>query len=136
MSYKELISKLELAPHIEGGYFRRTYISPQEHNGRPLMTSIFYLLTQDSPINHWHKNKSDILHFHMQGAPIRVLLINNDTAAFEEHILGQDVSKGENLQVLVPGNTWKGCYLLGAEYGLTSEAVSPGFSYEDMTLGD
>jgi predicted cupin superfamily sugar epimerase len=39
------------------------------------------------------------------------------------------------LQVLVPGNTWKGCYLLDGEYCLTSEAVSPGFAYEDMTLG-
>jgi len=99
------------------------------------MTSIFYLLTKDSPINHWHKNKSDIIHYHLQGASIRMLLINAATGEFEEHILGQDVFKGEKLQVLVPGYTWKGCYLLDGEYCLTSEAVSPGFAYEDMTLG-
>ena len=93
------------------------------------------MLTSDSPVNHWHLNKSDIMHFHLQGASIKVFLIYPD-GRLEEHILGQNIAKGETLQVLVPGNTWKGCFLTEGKYGLTSEAVTPGFVYEDMTLGD
>lgn len=135
MNSKEVIEKLNLEAHIEGGYFRRTYQSPNQHNNRLFMSVIYYMLTSDSPVNHWHLNKSDIMHFHLQGASIRVFLIYPD-GRLEEHILGQNIAKGEVLQVLVPGNTWKGCYLTEGEYGLTSEAVTPGFVYEDMTLGD
>lgn len=39
------------------------------------------------------------------------------------------------MQLMVPGNTWKACYLLDGEYGLISEAVAPGFEYEDMQIG-
>jgi uncharacterized protein len=38
----------------------------------------------------------------------------------EENVLGQNIAKGEVLQLLVPGNTWKGCFLTEGEYGLTS----------------
>lgn len=39
------------------------------------------------------------------------------------------------MQLMVPGNTWKACFLLDGGYGLISEAVAPGFEYEDMRIG-
>lgn len=39
---------------------------------------------------------------------------------------------------MVKGGIWKGSELLSSQhhYGLTSEAVSPGFEFADMTLGE
>ena len=53
---RTLIEKLDLKEHIEGGYFSRTYQSPMQSAERPFMTSIFYMLTADRPVGHFHKN--------------------------------------------------------------------------------
>ena len=72
----QLIQDLALEPHREGGYNRRTYaatqtpILPDETQSRPTATAIYYLLTADSPIGYWHKNRSDILHMYHTGSPL------------------------------------------------------------------
>lgn len=137
--YKHIIDSLNLEPHPEGGYFRRTYQSTAttpigpKNASRHLLTSIYYLLTRDSPIGHLHVNRSDILHFHQGGAPIRYILLS-PTGELSHFILGNDIKAGQQLQALVPGGWWKASELLESEcdYGLISEAVSPGFEYEDM----
>ena len=48
--------------------------------------------------------------------------------------LGPDIANGEMLQLLVPGGFWKATQLQSGDYGLLSEAVCPGFDYEDMSL--
>lgn len=98
------------------------------------MTVIYYMLCKDSSIDHWHTNKSDIMHFHLQGGPLRYLVLDPQDGKLHQYTLGQDISKGETMQLLVPGGTWKACYLLEGDYGLISEAVTPGFEYEDMRL--
>jgi predicted cupin superfamily sugar epimerase len=99
------------------------------------LTVIYYLLSSESAIDHWHMNKSDIVHFHQQGGPIRYIVLYPHDGHLEQHTLGQNIAKGEVMQLAVPGNTWKACYLLEGDYGLISEAVSPGFEYEDMKMG-
>ena len=67
-SIKELFASLDLEPHVEGGYYRRTYQSDNmvttTGGQRYRMTSIYYLLTKDSPIGHFHLNHSDIVHYY------------------------------------------------------------------------
>lgn len=128
-----LIEKLNLKEHIEGGYFSRTYQSPLESAERPFMTSIFYMLTSDSSLGHFHKNKSDIMHYFHLGSPISYLIITPD-GKLERCTLGPDVLQGHSLQLLVKGGYWKASILEKGEFGLLSEAVSPGFVYEDMTI--
>ena len=43
---------------------------------------------------------------------------------------------GQRLQLTGPGGVWKASHLPAGDYGLISEAVSPGFEYEDMQLGE
>jgi predicted cupin superfamily sugar epimerase len=119
MNYQEVVKRLGMIQHIEGGYFKETYRSPLEVNGRSLMSVIYYMLCSDSAIDHWHSNKSDIVHFHIQGSPIRYLVLHLD-GRLEEFTLGQELEKGHVMQLTVPGNTWKACYLLEGEYGLIS----------------
>lgn len=140
---RELIAALELEPHVEGGYYRRTFQSDQramveiEGGLRYLMTSIYYLLTEDSPIGHFHLNQSDIVHYYHLGDGIQYSLIFPD-GTLKTVVMGNDVVAGECLQLHVPGGVWKASQLKGgsAGFGLISEAVSPGFDFTDMEMGD
>lgn len=140
MELQELITALSLEAHIEGGYFRRTFQADHrekidtEFGERFTLTSIFYLLTEDAPIGHWHLNRSDIIHFYHLGGPINYFLIHPN-GDLETVTLGPDPSQGHRLQLAVKGGTWKASYLSQGRYGLISEAVAPGFEYADMTLG-
>lgn len=135
-----VIATLGLQAHVEGGYFARTFQPdhrPQVEtpNGpRYTMTSIHYLLTDDSPIGHWHRNESDIVHFHHLGAPVHYYMLHPD-GRLETAVLGPDLAAGQRLQLTVQGGVWKASHLPSGEYGLISEAVAPGFDYADMALG-
>jgi len=136
---KEVIRQLDLAPHpTEGGYFRRTYASelvlnPNTDAQRPTMSSIYYLLTTDSPQGKWHKNKSDILHYFHGGGAIeyRIIAPNGQHAVYT---LGGDLDQQQVLQLLVPGGYWKHAQLVSGRFGLLSEAVSPGFDFKDNEI--
>ncbi len=138
-----LIRQLRLEKHVEGGYFRRTYESgaPRvmtEVGKRHAMTSIFYLLTADSPTGHFHRNRSDIVHYYHLGDPITYYLISPD-GHLETRVMGPDPGEGHLLQMTVPGGIWKASSIDpqgGFGYGLISEAVSPGFDYRDMEIGE
>mgnify|MGYP002009310739 CR=1 FL=1 len=140
---ESVIKALELDRHIEGGYFRRTFVSDysasQEETspGRKTMSSIYYLLNAESPVGHFHRNKSDIVHYFHMGDPIAYFLIHPD-GELQEVTLGHNIEEDHKLQLVVPGGVWKASRLKanGAfGYGLISEAVSPSFNYDDMTLG-
>jgi predicted cupin superfamily sugar epimerase len=139
MNKRQLIEKLSLTPHIEGGYFARTYCSELKTGmatglkPRCLLSSIFYMLTDDSPIGHLHKNKSDIIHYFHGGSPLTYLIVHPD-GHLETKVLGTDLDGGQQLQLLVRGGCWKASELKAGEFGLISEAVSPGFEYDDMEL--
>lgn len=138
MNKQDIIKTLGLEPHpSEGGYFKRTYSSETETTcaagTRKTLSSIYYLLTDDSPIGYLHKNKSDIVHYFHSGSAIRYFIIHPD-GKLETQVLGNDLSKGQTPQLTVKGGCWKASELTEGEYGLLSEAVSPGFEYEDMEL--
>lgn len=136
-----LIAALALEPHVEGGYYRRSYESGLHSavsgSRRALMTSIFYLLTRRQPLGRMHRNRSDIVHFYQLGDPLEYWLLHSN-GRLERRVLGPRLHRGERLQLTVPGGTWKASRLLAGPsgYGLISEAVAPGFDYADMELGD
>lgn len=136
-SAQSIITALQLEPHTEGGYFKRTYeskLSATVGSGgsdRKLLTCIYYLLTSESPIGHLHVNQSDIVHFHQRGDPITYHLVSPE-GELRQVTLGPEIDKGHQLQLTVPSGWWKASELASGEYGLVSEAVSPGFEYEDM----
>lgn len=139
----DVIGTLSLQPHLEGGYFRRTYQAdhrdPLETPSGPrhLMTSIYYLLDQQSPVGQFHFNRSDILHYFHLGDAIEYSLIHAD-GSLQTLVMGTDILAGQLLQLHVPGGIWKASRLLDGEngFGLISEAVSPGFDFADMEMGD
>ncbi len=140
MNKHDWIEKLSLTKHVEGGYFSESYRASEEMatsrvgSARSVMTSIYYLLTDDSPIDHLIRNESDIVHYFQAGSPITYILVD-----LEGHLhrvkLGLDIAQGEVPQLIVPGGYWKAAVLEAGEYGLLGEAVAPGFDYRDMTMG-
>ena len=139
MNKKDLIEQLSLTEHVEGGYFSESYRAAEsmetarEGEVRSLMTSIYYLLTDDRPIDHLHQNKSDIMHYFQAGEPITYILVDLDQNLRKVR-LGMAIDKGEVPQLLVPAGYWKAAVLESGEYGLLGEAVAPGFDYRDMTI--
>ena len=139
MNKHDLIKHLSLTEHIEGGYFAETYrgdlnISTERIGGdRNLLTSIYYLLTDDRPIDYFHKNQSDIMHYFQAGSAITYLTIN-PAGELNKVKLGLNLAKGEVAQLLVPGGYWKAAVLEAGEFGLLGESVAPGFDYRDMEL--
>ncbi|MET0380141.1 MAG: cupin domain-containing protein [Spongiibacteraceae bacterium] len=140
MTRDDVIHALQLTPHIEGGFFRRTYASTQTTTRadgvtRPLLSSIFYMLTADHPRGRLHRNRSDILHYWHAGGALRYWLVKPD-GELVQAVLGPDLANAQQLQLLVPGGWWKATELIAGteDYGLLSEAVCPGFDFADMTL--
>ncbi len=140
MTKLELIEQLQLEPHVEGGYFKRSFghhlsATLPGLGERLLMSSIYYMLTDDSPIGHFHRNRSDIIHYWHAGSPMRYWLIDR-AGHLSTAVLGPDLTAGQQLQLHVPGGYWKASRLESGEFGLLSEAVSPGFDFNDMQLAD
>ncbi|MDJ0677354.1 MAG: cupin domain-containing protein [Calothrix sp. MO_167.B42] len=139
MSKQDWIEKLSLVEHIEGGYFCEIYRAAEEietlreGSARSMMTSIYYLLTDDRPIDHLHQNKSDIMHYFHAGFPITYILVDL-MGQLHKIKLGLDLTKGEVPQLLVPKGYWKAAVLESGEYGLLGESVAPGFDFRDMTI--
>lgn len=139
MNKQDLIQQLSLVEHVEGGYFSETYRASEEMNTaregstRAVMTSIYYLLTDDRPVDHLHLNKSDIMHYFQAGSPITYILVSPN-GQLSKVKLGMNITQGEVPQLLVPKGYWKAAVLESGEYGLLGEAVAPGFDYRDMTI--
>ncbi len=142
MQSLDVINALALEPHIEGGYFHRSYTSAHKletkAGQRDSLSCIYYLLDQASAVGHWHQNQSDILHFHQGGNAIRYSLIDL-TGNLSQVILGPDLLAGQQLQLVVPSGYWKASELIikseqQDNWGLISEVVTPGFDYQDMKL--
>ncbi|MGB3615100.1 MAG: cupin domain-containing protein [Elainellaceae cyanobacterium] len=139
MNKQSWIKKLSLVEHVEGGYFSETYraaetmTTPRDGGDRAVMTSIYYLLTDDRPVDHLHQNKSDIMHYFHTGSPITYLLVDPE-GQLQKIKLGLNLDQGEVPQLLVPSGYWKAAVLEAGEYGLLGEAVAPGFDYRDMAI--
>jgi len=129
-----LIARFDLAPHPEGGWYRRLYCSSTEVNGpigrRPAVTSIVYLLRADET-SRWHRVRADeIWHFY-EGAPLTLLHADPALVRIEMTLLG---STAEAAPVAaVPAGHWQAARSRGA-YSLVGCTVAPGFDFADFTL--
>jgi predicted cupin superfamily sugar epimerase len=134
---QQIVKKLELEAHPEGGFFRRTYLSKQtctnaEGKTRAAASAIYFLIPEGHK-SHLHRLKSDeIWHFY-EGASLTVVQISPQ-GEVQKIKVGLDWEKGELPQYLVPAGYWFGSYSNG-DYSLVGCTVSPGFVYEDFELG-
>ena len=134
---------LDLAPHPEGGWYRETWRSdltlgqpalPPEYTGpRSAGTAILFLLMPGQQ-SAWHTVRSAELWFHHRGSPL-LLEVGAEQDDATTHLLGSDVTAGEQPQFVVPPGHWQRAVPRDAEPALVSCVVVPGFDFADFALG-
>jgi predicted cupin superfamily sugar epimerase len=129
MTADDIISRLYLAPHPEGGWYRQTWQA--DNAGRATGTCIYFLL-KGGERSHWHRvDATEIWLFHL-GAPLILSVVAADTGPCNDHRLGPDLET-DRPQVIVPTEHWQSARSTGA-FTLVSCAVSPGFLFSGFTL--
>lgn len=137
MNASDLIQQLQLQPHPEGGYYRETYrsietLTTEQQKTRNVSTAIYYFL-EGHDKSAFHRIQSDELWFFHQGQPLEIVFIRNEQLV--TIILGNDVTKNQVPQAMIPANTWFAARVQsGAGYSLASCTVAPGFDFSDFEL--
>jgi predicted cupin superfamily sugar epimerase len=130
----QIIAKLGLHPHPEGGWYRQTWVGPDLHIGtgtRASGTAILFLLKAGER-SHWHRVDADEIWIWNAGAPL--LLSLGETVARDIR-MGPDVLGEDQAQAVVPAGHWQAARSLGA-WSLVTCTVSPGFRFEGFDLAD
>jgi len=129
MTAADIIAKLDLQPHPEGGHYRQTWAA--DGPGRPSGTCIYFLLGAQER-SHWHKvDATEIWLFHA-GDPLVLSLSADDAGPAVDHLLSPDLNAGAP-QIIVPKGHWQAARSTGA-WTLVSCTVSPGFQFDGFTL--
>lgn len=141
----EIIAKLGLQKHPEGGYFREVYRSsgeisqpslpPGYDSARNFSTSIYFMLTGED-ISAFHRIRSDeIWHFY-KGANILFHCISPG-GIYEKIVLGSDINSGVLPQRVIAAGTWFAAELEDKNsFALVGCTVSPGFDFRDFELAE
>jgi predicted cupin superfamily sugar epimerase len=129
MTAQEIIGRLGLSPHPEGGHYRQTWVA--ENAGRPTGTCIYFLLAAGEK-SHWHKVDATEIWLYHTGAPLVLSISPDEVGPAKDHILGPDLDAGRP-QIIVPEHHWQAARSTG-DYTLVSCTVSPGFQFDGFTL--
>ncbi|MFC6311015.1 cupin domain-containing protein [Paraburkholderia dipogonis] len=142
----ELIRRLDLKPHPEGGFFSETYrsvervIRDKDVSGaaetRSASTAIYYLLC-DGAHSAWHRIQSDeVWHFYA-GEPLNVHVLDQ-TGALVTHKLGNALTHPDAVfQAVVPAGLWFAAECADpATFALVGCTVAPGFEFSEFELAD
>lgn len=132
MTEDEIIDKLRLAPHPEGGWFRQTWIEDSLDGSRPAGTCIYYLLKAGER-SHWHKVDAAEIWHHYAGSPLILSVAHDSLGPATDHVLGPDLASGQAPQVVVPKNFWQAAATTGG-WALVGCTVSPAFRFDGFEL--
>lgn len=145
LTKEQLIEKLGLLKHPEGGYFKETYRSeitipgfslPSEfESARNVSTCIYFMLTSDE-FSAFHKvNQDEAWHFYL-GETI-LLHILSPEGEYSKIKIGKDFSKGETPQFIVPAQHWFAAEIEKENgFALVGCTVAPGFDFKDFELAE
>ncbi len=127
----EIIARLRLTPHPEGGHYRETFRDPRTVDGRSVGSAIYYLLGTGE-VSEWHRvDAAEIWHWHA-GAPLVITQSPNGHDAAAAH-LGPDLARGQQPQIMVPAGHWQTATSLGA-WTLVGCTVSPAFDFAGFEM--
>ncbi|XP_065849962.1 uncharacterized protein [Euphorbia lathyris] len=163
-STSEMVKKLDLQPHPEGGFYSETFrdgsvtlstsqLPPEYKVSRAVSTAIYFLLPSGS-VSHLHRIPcAETWHFYL-GEPLTVLELNEKDGKVKLTKLGSDlIGDNQQLQYTVPPNVWFGAfpsndYIVSSDgsitktpardserhYSLVGCTCAPAFQFEDFEL--
>ncbi len=127
----EVIARLGLKPHPEGGHYRETFRDARlDGNGRPVSTAIYFLLAHGER-SHWHRIDAAEMWHHYAGSPLLLEIADQDGTRCIR--LGADLAAGELPQALVPARAWQAAESTG-DWTLVGCTVAPGFEFASFEL--
>lgn len=131
----EIVERLQLAPHPEGGFYRETWRHRPADGGRGAGTAIYFLLPGDVD-NRWHRiDSAEIWHFYA-GAPLELRIVEALAAGCapeRTRVLGTALFDGEEPQIEVPPGAWQRARSLGP-WTLVGCTVSPAFEFSRFEI--
>ncbi len=129
MTADEIIARLDLQPHPEGGYYREMFRAAG--TGRTAGTAIYFLLKAGER-SHWHRVDADEIWHLYAGAPLELSLSDDGKTA--RHLrLGTDFALGEEPQLVAPKGVWQAARTLGS-WTLVGCTVAPAFDFAGFEL--
>lgn len=129
MTADEIIARLGLQPHPEGGHYREMFRAVGE--GRTAGTAIYFLLKAGER-SHWHRVDADEIWHHYAGAPLELSL--SDDGKTSRHLrLGTGFALGEEPQRVAPKGVWQAARTLG-HWTLVGCTVAPAFDFAGFEL--
>jgi predicted cupin superfamily sugar epimerase len=142
---EELIDKLQLEKHPEGGYFKETYRSeialpksalPSEFtSGRNASTCIYFMLTSDEFSAFHRVNQDEAWHFYL-GETITLHVVSPE-GEYSQVSIGNDFSQKETPQFVVPAQHWFAAEIKTEDsFALVGCTVAPGFEFDDFKLAE
>jgi hypothetical protein len=128
----EIIARLEMRPHPEGGHYRETFRDSRvDAQGRAQSTAIYFLLARGER-SHWHRiDAAEVWHYCAGHA--LTLQIANDGCRAHTVRLGPDLGAGERPQAIVPALAWQAAESTG-DWTLVGCTVAPGFEFAGFEL--
>ena len=129
------IKNLNMDPHIEGGYFKESFISNNEARKDKKLWSSIYFLLRTGEVSNFHRLKSDELWYYHDGEALTIYMITPEGELITSQ-LGKNIENGEMPQVLVPKGYIFGSAMNNDGYSLVGCMVSPAFDYKEFELFD
>lgn len=128
-SAQDLIARLDLTPHPEGGWYRETWRSEAVMpDGRAAGTAILFLLTEGER-SHWHRVDAEELWIFQAGTPLKLRTATDGVVV--ETRLGPGA--GQSPQHRVATHEWQAAEA-DAGWCLVACVVTPGFRFEGFEL--
>ncbi|HOH97338.1 MAG TPA: cupin domain-containing protein [Candidatus Cloacimonadota bacterium] len=144
--YRNVIERLNLLPHPEGGYYRRNWQSLLQaetkdsngklvHPSRSIGSSILYLLPTHE-VCAWHRVACDEMWHYYYGSALKMYLLNNISGLVEIE-LGVNLEARQQPQMIIPKDTWFAAEVLDEDsYSFCGCTLWPSFSYADFELAE
>jgi uncharacterized protein len=132
-SAADVIARLGLQPHPEGGHYRETFRDPRcDARGRSLSTAIYFLLARHQR-SHWHRiDAAEVWHYYAGSALMLHIAEGNDRRSVR---LGPDLAAGEAPQAIAPARAWQAAETTG-DWTLVGCTVAPGFDFATFELAE
>jgi uncharacterized protein len=130
-SAAEVIARLDLQPHPEGGHYRETFRdSRADAGGRSFSTAIYFLLARGDR-SQWHRiDAAETWHYYA-GSTLILQIADDDGQRSIR--LGPDLAAGEVPQAVVPAQAWQAAESSG-DWTLVGCTVAPGFDFAKFEL--
>lgn len=132
MTADDLIRRLGLEPHPEGGHYRETWRHRDSDGARGAGTAIYFLL-REGEASAWHRVDAAEIWHHYAGAALELAIAADAGAQEEILLLGSDLDANQWPQRIVPAGVWQRARSLGA-YTLVGCTVSPAFEFERFEI--